>query len=264
MDVKDYISTGNLQEALSAATSMVRQNPQDLNQRNLLWQLLCILGDWERADNQLDIIGSQNSEIDPRVNLYRWLIRAEQARKDCFNSDVLPEFMDKPTLTQQTVLKALIERRGGDMKKSMEFLQEAAHHAPVLSGTCNNKNFVGLRDCDDWCAFFLEVLTSKGKYYWIPFELISELKINPPQYLIDLLWRRTVVSLRTGIEGEIYLPTIYIDTPKEHQAAKLGHHTDWIIKLNEPVCGIGQRCFLIGDIEIPIMEIEQLTIINDE
>ena len=260
MTVKDLIASGKLYDAVALLTAEVQKNPQDISQRNILWELLCIAGEWERADQQLDILALQDTAMLMRTKLYRWLIRAEQSRWDCFNQGALPEFIHGPTPVEQNILKALIERRSGNMEKAAKILEETNAIAPLIEGKCNNKDFSEFRDGDDWCAFFLEALTSQGQYYWIPWQEIAELKVDAPKYPIDLIWRKAYLSLNAGIDGEVYLPTIYIDTPKERETAKMGYQTDWIIKNNQPVSGIGQRIFMAGQDEIPIMEIEQITI----
>ena len=49
MNAEEYIQTGRLDEALAALQSEVRNQPADAKLRTFLFQLLCVLGQWERA-----------------------------------------------------------------------------------------------------------------------------------------------------------------------------------------------------------------------
>ncbi|MBS0352015.1 MAG: hypothetical protein JSR33_12715 [Proteobacteria bacterium] len=259
MEIQNLITIGKLYQALAVVSSEVQKNPQQVNSRQRLAEILCIIGDWQKADNQFDIVLNQQPD-DPQVTLCRWLIRSEQLRWSCFNTGALPSFINGPTELQQMVLKALIERRNSNSVAAARLFTELKALIPTIKGTCNGQPFVGIIDGNDWCLNSLEVLTSKGEYYWVPLEMIKQMTMAPPKYLIDLIWRKAFLSLHNGVEGDVYIPTIYIDTPKEFETAKLGYVTDWIIKEDQPVTGIGQRLFIINDDLIPIMEINHLTI----
>jgi type VI secretion system protein ImpE len=76
----------------------------------------------------------------------------------------------------------------------------------------------------------------------------------------DLLWRQCQMSVDEGPDGVVYIPAIYIQTdancsPEE----RLGRATNWVDADGEPVRGIGQRSFLVGDDELGIMDIQSLT-----
>ena len=70
-------------------------------------------------------------------------------------------------------LEASICLREGDQAKAAQLLAEAEESRPHPTGTCDGKPFDDLRDLDDLVAPVFEVLTSTGKYYWIPMERVE-------------------------------------------------------------------------------------------
>ena len=63
MTAEQLLKEGQLDEALKALFQVVRDKPADAKSRRFLFQLLSVLGDWKRADTQLQVLG----EMDWRV-----------------------------------------------------------------------------------------------------------------------------------------------------------------------------------------------------
>ncbi len=258
MEAKHYYENGQLQKAIAVITEEIKKEPQAINKRDFLCELLCIVGELERADKQLDIIVQQDARATVGAALMRQLIRAEEARQQCFKDGRLPEFIGEPSASLQLHLQAMMELREGSSRLACQYLQQAEKKRPLVQGECNGKSFQGLRDLDDTCASFFEVLTSNGKYYWIAFEQVKQVEFRAPERPIDLIWRRAHMTLFNGPEGEIFMPAIYVNTLPEDETAKLGHKTAWPGGEDKPVVGIGQRLFLIGDNAISMLEINEL------
>jgi hypothetical protein len=105
----------------------------------------------------------------------------------------------------------------------------------------------------------IEVLTTTGKYFWVPTERVASIVFHPPKRPRDLAWRRATISVNEGPDGEVYIPAIYDSAqPEIADNYRLGHNTDWTGDETGPVRGIGQRVFLAGDDAHPIMEIVEL------
>lgn len=63
-----------------------------------------------------------------------------------------------------------------------------------------------------------------------------------------------------GPDGEVYIPTVYHALDEnDRDNLLLGRATDWIGADKAPVCGIGQRMFLVDDNAKTVMEIEELS-----
>jgi len=135
---------------------------------------------------------------------------------------------------------------------------------PAVSGQCNGQAFDDLRDLDDLTASFFEVLTTTGGYYWIPIERLVSVEFLAPQRPRDLIWRRAHMMVQDGPEGEVIVPAVYANPVDEvGDQVRLGRMTDWRGGDGEPVLGIGQRTYLVGDEALPIMQIESIEVTQD-
>jgi len=262
MNAHDHYKAGNLPEAITQALEDVKKHPSDSGKRGFLCELLCFAGDLERADRQLDALGEQDPQTMTGVSLFRQLIRAEQARQQFFTEGRLPDFLDQeitPDLRHH--LEAAILLREGKAAEAGGLLAQCEEQRPKVTGTCNGQAFGELRDLDDLTASFFEVLTDTGKYYWIPLERVEMIDFSPPARPCDLLWRRAHMSVRGGPDSEVYLPVLYAGSaadPDNH--VRLGRTTEWRGEAGAPVRGFGQRLFLVGTEDRPILELVTISI----
>jgi type VI secretion system protein ImpE len=261
MNAREYYQAGQLKEAIAAMLAEAKQHPTDTARRWFLCELLCFSGELDRLDKQLDTIGSQDAEAMVGVSLFRQLLRAEEARQQFYTDGRLPEFLDLPSPTLKLYLEASIRLREGKGKEAAELLAQAEQQRVKPSGTCNGQPFTDLRDLDDLTAPIFEVLTSTGKYYWIPVERVESVEFHAPERPRDLCWRRAHMIVRGGPDGEVYLPAVYSGTQTEaNDVLRLGRATEWRGSAGEPIRGIGQRTFLVGEESFPIMELKEITI----
>ncbi len=257
----ELYTAGRLFEAIDAVSGEVKRHPTDGNRRGFLAELLCLAGNLERADLQLDAIGKQDPQATPGIALFRQLIRAEQARQQFYTEGRLPEFLDTPSPQLRAYLEASVLLRDGRGTDAARLLLEAEETRRHVSGTSNGEQFDDLRDLDDLTACVFEVLTSNGKYYWIPIEQVASIEFHPPERPRDLLWRRASMDVRGGPDGEVFLPAIYAGLKEDaDEQMRLARATDWTGGDGTPVRGIGQRTFLVGDEARPILELGELVI----
>jgi len=251
---------GKLTEAVAAAGAAVKAAPGDLGARILLAELLAFSGNAERADVILDAA----ADIDPgaavAVAEFRQLLRAEVARRQLFRDGRIPEFLGEPTAAQRHALAALVALRAGDAAGAAREAAAAEAARPHVAGRQGDAHFDDMRDADDLIAGSVEVLTTTGKYFWIPIERLREVQFHPPKRPRDLLWRRATMSVAEGPDGDVYMPVVY--APAEgagDDSLALGRSTDWLGPEGGPVRGAGQRTFLLGDAAVSIMELTHLT-----
>lgn len=262
-NAREHFEAGRLAEAIAAMNDEVRSHPTDIDQRGFLAELLCLAGNLERADVQLDAIGQQNPKLAVGVSLSRQLIRAEQARRQFFGDGRVPEMLGPPPEHMRLSLEASIRLREGAADQAAALLARAEESRTPLSGTHNGRPFDDFRDLDDLIGGSFEVLTSVGKYYVIPMERVSLVEFRAPERPRDLMWRRALMNVVDGPEGEVYIPVAYVP-PKSasaggiSDAARLGRMTDWIGGDGQPVRGIGQRSFLVGEESAGILELGRL------
>jgi type VI secretion system protein ImpE len=250
---------GKLAPAIEAANAAVRRNPGNLGSRVLLAELLVFAGNLERADTILDAA----AQIDPTVMVgiaeFRQLVRAALARRQHSREGRVPEFIGEPTPALRSGLAALVALRAGDTEEAAQHTAEAEALRPRVAGRAGDLPFDDFRDADDLHTGFFEVLTTTGRYFWIPTERVASIEFHPPRRPRDLAWRRASLSVTGGPDGDVYLPVIYdTDKPDLCDEILLGRTTDWIGPEEGPVLGIGQRIFVVGDEAASIMDLTTL------
>lgn len=261
MNAKELYAAGQLTEAIGAATEEVKSHPGDAGKRLFLSELLCFAGQIDRADRQLDVLGHQEPKALVEVSTFRQLLRAEEARQQFFDEGRLPEFLEQPSSRLRRHLEASIRLRDGEPAEAARLLEQAEAERPAVSGVCNGKPFDDLRDMDDLTASFFEVLTTTGKYYWVPIERVELIEFHAPRRPRDLLWRRVHMVVRGGPDGEVFLPVTYPGSQAESDDRfRLGRMTDWRGGNGTPVRGVGQRMFLVGEETQTILELQEITL----
>lgn len=252
---------GELQGAIEAANAAVKAAPADTGARVLLAELLLFAGNHERADSLLDA----TSTIDPSAALvvseFRQLLRAETARRQVLTEGRPPEFLGQPTPTQAHLLQALVALRAGDEAAAAESARAAEQSRPTVAGRRDGVEFSDFRDADDLSIGNFEVLTATAKYFWIPTERVESIEFHPAKRPRDLFWRRCTMVVRDGPDGDVYLPALYPLALLPSDAAagdplRLGRATEWTGA--EPVRGIGQRVYMVGEEAVPALQLASL------
>ena len=257
----DLFEAGDLADAIEAMNAEVRARPADINARGFLAELLCFQGNLQRADVLLDALGKQDPAATVGVALFRQVIRAALTRHEVFADGRAPDLLGDPPEHLRLTLQALAAWRTGSAAEAADLCAQAEAARPPVAGTHNHAAFTDMRDIDDMTAGVLEVLTSTGKYYWVPLEQVQTIDFKPVEQVRELLWRRAQVTVANGPDGEVYIPAVYPWSADDADPrAKLGRITEWLGGGDDgPVRGQGQRMYLIGDDAVPVLEIGSLS-----
>ena len=78
------LQEGNLSETLTQLQNQIKKDPANAKLRTFLFQLLLVLGEWDRALTQLNVAGELDASTLPMVQTYREAIRCQLLRKDVF------------------------------------------------------------------------------------------------------------------------------------------------------------------------------------
>lgn len=260
----DILKQGSVTDAIAAATETVKNNPKDLQHRWLLAELLIISGDLERAEKQFEALVT----LDPRTAIastpLRQLIRAESARRQCFDKGRVPELLDGANESLRAKLQLFVAVRAGDNATAAELTKQTEIVRPALPGKLrmagDEVTFEDFRDLDDLTSDIFEVLTYTGKYYWIEMSRVSCIKFEAPTRPLDLIWRKAQMEVRDAFDAEVYLPAVYATLTNSDDESRLGRRTEWIENDGGAVRGVGRRCYAInGESDIDMMAIEQIT-----
>jgi type VI secretion system protein ImpE len=265
MTAEQQFAAGNLSAAVQAAIDDVKKKPTELGPRWRLAEFLCLTGDLERADKQLETVLVQFPQQGPGISQFRNLLRGEYARREIAEQGRVPEFLTEPTDSIRASLAALVALRAGDTAEAAKQTAAAEASRAPLTGTADGRPFDDLRDLDDVLGGVLEVITGAGECAWIPLAHIASIQFAKPSRSRDLLWREAAVTLHDGEQVNCFVPMIYSGTHKAaNDALKLGRATEW----NEPAegvaRGIGQRMWLVGEDVKPVLEISEIAIASQK
>jgi type VI secretion system protein ImpE len=255
--VDGLLRAGRLDAAVAVATDAVRKAQGDVDARILLAELLMLVGNLERADMLLDAAGALDPSVAVVVSEFRQLLRAETARRQFWRDGRVPEVVGTPTAEEQAALASVVAWRAGDLLAAARLADNAEASRPAAPVRIDGRRFGDFRDADDPCGGNLEVLTTTGKFYWLPISRVESIVFHPPRRPRDLAWRRAEVSVGNGPDGTVYLPALYAGAePPASDALRLGRETLWTD--TPPARGCGQRVFLAGDEGLGIMDLTEL------
>ncbi len=255
-EAMDHYRQGNLRQAAAAVANELRRQPGNAGKRAFYAELLCLLGEFEKADSQLATLQTLAPDALVTVGTWRQLLQAAQARVDVHAAGRTPELLgeaDNRTRVRLDMLIAIREQDWPGAARQALLLEESR---PIRPLWVNGKAVDDLRDLDDVDAGLLEVLASNGKYFWVCTTQVESLALHRPERPLDLLWRKAELTLLDGTHGQVFIPMIYA-TPTDNEQALLGRATQWQDRAGL-VRGIGLRTWLIGDEAMPLSRIDNV------
>lgn len=260
MDAAAHLAAGDLDAALQALQDQVRKSPADSKLRIFLFQLLAVRGEWNRAVTQLKVCAELDPLAIPMAQTYREGIICEVYREKVFAGEKDPLIFGEPQEWIALLIEALKLLAAGQPDKAAGLRDKAFDMAPTSSGSINDMPFEWIADADMRLGPLLEAVVN-GRYFWMPFTAIAEMKFEDPQDLRDVVWTPANVTLKNGGEIVALIPTRYAGTLDHGDAAaKLARRTDWRDLGAETFAGVGQRVYATEGGEVPLMEIRKLVI----
>lgn len=254
---QDFFRQGDLDGALKAVSEELRKEPGNAQKRAFFTELLCLAGDWERADRQLETLLSLDDSLALTVGVWRQLIRAAQAREDVFVNGAAPELTQQANPMIAKLLEMQLCIRNQAWADAALLAEQVETLRPACPGAVNGQPVDDMRDLDDCLNGILEVLATNGRYFWVALDQVESITIEAPQRPLDLLWRKARMLLRGGTDGEVFLPAIY-PLASDNPAHRLGRGTDWV-EQDGLVRGQGHRTWLAGDEALLWQDIDELT-----
>lgn len=259
MTSKELVQQGKLDEALAALQNEVRANPTDAKLRVFLFQLLAVMGQWERAANQLKVCNDQDPKTLLMAQVCGPALAAENLRAEIFAGKRSPLLLGEPEEWIGTLLQANKHFADGQFAAATELRTKAFEAAPATSGAVNGQPFEWIADADQRFGPMLEAIVD-GKYYWVPFSRIKQITIDPPSDLRDLVWLPAIMTLSAGAQKVALLPVRYPGTEKSGDgAALLARKTDWQ-DAGDVALGVGQRLLATDAAEYGLLEVRTITL----
>jgi type VI secretion system protein ImpE len=246
--------------ALGHLQEQVRANPADPRLRIFLFQLLCVLGHWERALNQLDVASNLDPGALAMAQTYGDAVRCERVRLGVFEGKTSPMIFGQPEEWLALLIESLLLAGHGEQARSRQLRGRAFDDAPTSQGTIDGRPFSWISDADSRLGPVLEAVVN-GRYYWVPFSRLSGIQIDPPQDLRDVVWMPAHLAFENGGESVALIPTRYPGSEAAGDGLiSLARKTVWEEMGPDAHRGLGQRIIATDADEVPLMEVRTITL----
>lgn len=257
---EEQLRAGDLAACLADLQQEVRRAPAEPRHRIFLAQLLMVMGDWDRAAAQLEVLGSLDAGSLPMVQTYRSAIQCERLRGSVLRGERSPVVFGTPEPWLALLIQALAALAAGNTAYADDLRASAFEAAPTRAGTLNGVEFDWIADADSRLGPVLEVMFN-GAYYWVPLHRVAAMAVEPPADLRDLVWLPVQLTWTNGDQVVGLVPTRYGGTETStNDALKLSRKTEWASIGADVFAGAGQRVFATNVEEIPLLSVRELTL----
>jgi type VI secretion system protein ImpE len=254
MNSAEFVQAGRLEEGLSALQAEIRKKPEDQKLRVFLFQLNCVLGRFDKALTQLQVVASLNAESMLLAQIFRPIIACEMLRREVFAGGRTPVIFGEPAEWIGLIVQANNLVAQGEFKAAAGLRARAFEAAPASAGTINGESFQWIADADSRLGPVLEAVL-EGKYYWIPFCRIHKIETDKPEDLRDLVWLRARFAWTNGGTALGHIPARYPGTEELSDGPmRLARKTEWQQRDGETFLGLGQRVLATDGNEYPLLE----------
>jgi type VI secretion system protein ImpE len=243
-----------LADLLAEGQNSVRGDPANAKRRVMLFQLMILSGQWDRALTQLYVIKEMDPEADDFVRTYREVVRCELFRKEVFAGARTPLVLGEPQEWIAKLTEGVRLLGEGKVAEAAEMRSAAFEAAPAVPGSLNGEPFEWIADADVRLGPVCEAMLN-GKYYWIPFERLARIDVEAPSDLRDLIWVPAKLTFQNGGEQVAFLPARYPGSEAaEDDEIRLSRRTEWRDLGADTHVGMGQRMFATNVGETAILE----------
>lgn len=261
MTAQELIAAGDPQAALAVLTQQVKAKSSDAKLRVFMFQLLSILGQWQRALTQLNVCGEMDASTLPMVQTYREALQCEAVRESVFAGKTLPHAFGHPQAWVALLAEALQAEGRGDAAAAARLRVQAMEEAPATSGSLNGESFEWIADADSRLGPVLEAIIN-GRYFWVPFAVLAKVTIEKPEDLRDLVWAPAQLEFPNGGSTVALIPTRYAGSSAAGDAAlQMARKTEWQpLGGADQYQGLGQRLLTTSGLELGLLEVRELVL----
>lgn len=260
MDAQEHVRAGDVRAALDALQNQVRAEPSEARHRVFLFQLLSVVGQWDRALTQLNVAGDMDAGNLGMMHVYRPALASEALRAEVFAGRKTPLIFGDPERWIALMFEALKVLGSGEVGKSEELRAEALEAAPTRGGRLNGREFEWIADADPRLGPMLEAVID-GRYFWVPFHRIAEIRVEEPQDLRDLVWLPAQFRLTNGGEAAALIPARYPGSESsDDPQIQLARRTEWEQLGENAFAGLGQRMLATDEHEYPLFDVRNITL----
>lgn len=254
------VRDGDPDAALRYLQEQVRQQPADAKLRVFLFQLLCVVGQWERALTQLNVAAELDAQALGMAQMYRDAIQCEMLRAGVFAGKRSPLIFGEPSEWLALLIESLLVAGTPRNGEAQSLRERAFEAAPTSSGTLDGTSFEWIADADMRLGPVCEAVIN-GRYYWVPFDRLAKIDLEAPADLRDVVWIPAHFQFTNGGESVGLLPTRY---PGSEDAGdglvRLARKTEWTEVGPDVFTGQGQRQFSTDAGDYAVMDIRSIVL----
>lgn len=264
MSAAEMLREGKLDDALAALKKEASRDPANVKHRVFLFQLFCVLGDWERAMTQLNVAADLDPATLAMAQMYRAALNAETLRAEIFRGTRQPMVFGEPPEWIGLLIEALRLTATGEAGAGQKMREQAFEQAPATSGAIDESPFEWIADADPRLGPVAEVIVN-GRYYWVPFERIMEIRIEAPTDLRDVVWMPCQFIWSNGGDTVGLIPTRYPGSERsDDPLVRLARKTMWLEQPEGEPHGLGQRLFAVDSGDHAIMDVRRIRLDSAE
>jgi type VI secretion system protein ImpE len=257
---RELLRAGEPAQALAALQDLVRGDPSNAEKRVFLFQLLSVLGQWERAATQLEVAAELDANTLAMAQMYREALKCEALRVDVFAGRKSPLIFGQPEEWLALLIEALLVSGSERAGQADALRARALELAPPSSGSINGERFEWLADADPRLGPVCEAIVN-GRYYWVPFARLARVDIEAPTDLRDLAWTPAHFEFTNGGETVGVIPSRYPGSEAAADAALcLARKTTWQEIRPGVYEGLGQRSLATDAGEYPLFDVRTIVL----
>lgn len=256
---EEWLREGRPEEALVSIQAEIKSRPAEARLRVFLFQLLTVLGRWERALNQLNVCAELDAAHLLMARTYRELIQCETLRGEVFAGRHGPLLFGDPESWMAELLEALRLDGQGHANEAAALRSRAFDQAPASSGTVDTAPFAWIADADNRLGPIVEAILN-GRYYWIPFSRIRRIQTAAPEDLRDLVWLPAEFTWANEGEAFGFIPVRYPGSENRDGDTQLARRTDWEELSGGLYKGSGQRVLATDAGDYSLLDCRQIVL----
>ena len=255
---EDHLKLDDLSGALAALEDQVRQHADVARFRVFLFQLLCVMGQWERAVRQLQVAAKLSPDARMMAQTYREAIICEIYREKVFQGEKRALIFGEPEEWTVQLAEALQLLATGHAEAAADLRASAFEAAPATPGKINGADFEWIADADMRLGPVLEAVIN-GRYYWVPYSTLASVTLEEPEDLRDMVWLPATLTFTNEGEVVALIPSRYAETAATgRDAEKLARSTGWTDLGGDVFAGLGQRLLATDNDTLALLDVRTI------
>jgi type VI secretion system protein ImpE len=255
----ELLNQAKLDDALKALQDQIRADPANPKHRIFLFQLLCVMGKWDKALTQLNVASDLDPKAIPMKQVCQQTLQCEVLRAEVYAGKRTPLVFGEPNEWVAWLLQSLQYFANGTYPQALALRDKAFEAAPAVSGKIDGVAFQWLADADSRMGPILEAIID-GKYFWVPLINIKKIKIEPPADLRDIIWLPVTFEWANGGSGVGLIPGRYPGSESHHDpSVKLARKTLFENLADGVDVPLGQRLLATDAGEYPILDVRSIS-----